>query len=181
MRCTWCENRLAAYLEGTLSERARRAVAAHLRTCTACAALYDELRVVDGLLHTSRALPPAVDVVDAVMDGVRAHTGKQRPRTPLWLVGALYLIAAWLAIAALFASGATGALGTPLAALGATGASAYAAYTATLRAFGPLVPALAAFVGIVLFLDAALACAVVYFYRHLRPRLARHLVRTEFS
>ncbi len=55
MRCSWCEPLLDAYVEGTLDAAQTGAMAAHLRTCTACDAAHRRLRVVDALLMTARA------------------------------------------------------------------------------------------------------------------------------
>lgn len=179
MRCPACERHLGAYFERALGARRARAIEAHLRDCANCRALYHELRVVDGLLHTSRPLAPPSGVVAAVMTGVRARPHRHGRHVPAWLVGTLYLAVAWLAIAALWASSGVASFVGPLAALqdaSARGLDAYAAIAGTL---GPFVPTLAAIVIVVLFLDAALLGGVLYFYRHLRPRLAAHLTRTE--
>lgn len=49
--CRGCASKLAAYVRGTLGERARRSVEAHLAECDRCALLLLELREISGRLR----------------------------------------------------------------------------------------------------------------------------------
>jgi anti-sigma factor RsiW len=177
VRCSLCEPLLDAYLEGTLRPRQARAVAVHLRGCSVCAALLQELRVVDALLTTAR--PPRVqaDITDAVVSATATSAPREPRQVPLWLALLLYLATAWaLAAIAIFrfhdlsqlAGAALAFAHRDLTALGAA-----------VHALAPETPVAAAAVTTVLLIDLLLVGATFYGYRRLRPMLATYLDRGE--
>jgi anti-sigma factor RsiW len=173
VRCSWCEPLLDEYVDGTLPPSKMHRVRAHLQTCTACDALYRELRIVDGLLLTRRTAAIAPDFSQSVMARVRALPAPSRVRSLVLPLAALYVVAAWIAVGAALAlvyREAPHAFVT-------TAARMQQAFAAVAHAVGGLVPAPYAlsFIAGTLAVDIALLAALVYFYRTLRPRLAEHL------
>jgi hypothetical protein len=175
VRCSWCEPLLDGYLEGTLRSREGRAVAAHLRGCSVCARLLDELRVVDALLTTARAPGAAGDITTAVVTA----TAQTRPHAPrrlrLGVALLLYLFAAWaLGAAALLRLHDLANIGSASVVFAQRDA---AAVGAAAHALAPATPLAAAAVTAVLLIDILLLAATFYAYRRLRPLLAFYLGR----
>ncbi|HEX4012260.1 MAG TPA: zf-HC2 domain-containing protein [Candidatus Cybelea sp.] len=177
MRCSSFEPLLDAYLEGMLSARRARAVAKHLRGCSACEALLHELRVVDALLTTA-STPGSVDseFTNAIVSHARRSAPHAVKRTPLWVPLVGYLAVAWalVGLAALHASEFRGILEN----LAAQTARSLLAVDAAVRVVSPATSVLAAAVSVVLLVDAVLFFAVFYGYRRLRPVLAVYLARS---
>jgi hypothetical protein len=71
-------------------------VLAHVDACRACRSLFDELRVVDGLLLGSRKIDLAPSFTAATMAEIRAIPPPCRLRTPVVAYGVSYLLGAWL-------------------------------------------------------------------------------------
>ena len=71
MRCSSCEPLFDRFLEGTLTPREQSEVAAHVRSCTGCALLLEELKVVDALLFTTQAAELPINFTFAVMAETR--------------------------------------------------------------------------------------------------------------
>lgn len=175
MRCSWCEPLLDDFLEGTLRPREGRGVATHLRGCSECTRLFDELRVVDALLTTARPPGVAGDITAAVVSATAgAHPHAPR-RHRLGVALLLYLLAAWgLAATALlrlhdlahFGSASLFFAERDLAALGAA-----------THALAPATPVAAAAVTAVLMIDVLLLAATFYAYRRLAPLLTFYLGR----
>lgn len=175
MRCSWCEPLLDDFLEGTLRAREGSEVAAHLRGCSGCARLLDELRVVDALLTTARPPGVAGDITAAVVSataGTRPHAPR---RHGLGVALLLYLVAAWGLAAAAFLR---------LHDLAQIGSSSLffaerdlAALGAATHALAPATPLAAAAVTAVLMIDVLLVAAMFFAYRRLRPLLALYLGR----
>jgi anti-sigma factor RsiW len=179
VRCSSCEPLLDGYLETTLRPAQSRQVAAHLRTCSGCAALFGELRVIDALLHT--ASPPAAfdpGFTAGVLEAAESAAGPPRlipRRLPFWVSLLVYLGVAW--IAAAFAFARRHDLQSPLAALWQMQVHGLATFAAVVRTLAPATPFAAAAVTAVLIVDLLLLCAMFYGYRHLRPRLAGYLAK----
>lgn len=103
MRCSSCEAHLDRYVEGTLPHARMALLRTHLQDCASCSAMLEELRVVDALLATARRTEPAANFTFAVMAEVRSMP-QPKPRT--WrrtlLLGAAYVVAAWIVAIATF-------------------------------------------------------------------------------
>jgi hypothetical protein len=176
VRCSSCEPLLDDCLEATVSPRQRRDVAHHLRSCPACNALLEELRVVDALLATARS-PGRVGsgFTAAVVSATAAAPLNPSRRIALWVPLLAYLSVAWalLAFAALDARGVAGLFQR----LAAWGEGGLAAIAAGLRAVAPETGIAAAAVTGVLLVDLLLLAGIVYGYRRLRPMLTLYLAR----
>lgn len=178
MRCSSCEPLLDRYVEGTLSPRQMTEVTAHLQKCSACSALLDELKVVDGLLFTTRVpeLPP--NFTFAVMADAKTMPVPKAPPSRVWSFLALYVTAAWaMAVVWLAATGTD-----PRVLASAVASQATHAFGATTGVFASGYafshsPLLVGFGVSVLALDAILAAAAVFFFLFVRPRLAALPVR----
>ncbi|MFZ0364883.1 MAG: zf-HC2 domain-containing protein, partial [Candidatus Cybelea sp.] len=95
MRCSSCEPRLDAYLEGALPRRQARAIAGHLHACKSCNALLHELRVVDALLSTTRPPKVAADFTASVVSATDVRPPKAPRRVPIVAALLLYVGVAW--------------------------------------------------------------------------------------
>ena len=174
MRCSSCESHLGAYVEGALPPLRARAVAEHLRGCSACRALRERLRNVDALLVTARAPVLEDAFTHSVMERVRTMPPPPRERRTLLPLALLYLIVAWTVGLA--------AVGTfwPAFAAGAGTARIFAASLLQAVAYGahaawPVAPFAALAVSSLLAIDLLLLAATIGFYRSVRPRLAAAL------
>ncbi|MBV9232827.1 MAG: hypothetical protein JO030_02185 [Candidatus Eremiobacteraeota bacterium] len=163
------------YLEGALRPRKTVEVATHVSECRRCAALLEELRVIDGLLVTAR--PPVritPDFTQAVVGAAAKTTPRAVRRMSLSAALLIYLAVAWAcaayALTRLHAASSVGALV-------ASEQQSLLAAEAALRAVAPAVPLAAAMVTAVLLLDLFLLGALVYGYRRLRPAVAPHVIR----
>ena len=180
MRCSSFEILLDRYVEGTLPPAQMKAVAEHLRTCASCSALLTELRVVDGLLATTKSVELAPNFTFVVMADVRALPARAKRKAPLWAVVSGYLAATWLVLATLYLAGARAPwIAAAGASLRSAAGNSFAAIAGAMHGIGPAGPMIVAIVCAVLIVDALLAAAVLTFYRTLRPRLAAHLSGTE--
>jgi len=175
VRCSWCEPRLAAYVDGSLSPRKRAAVAAHLRVCDACHDLYQQLRSVDALLETGRAGELPASFTSDVMGRLQAFPAPVRRGPPLLRVAALYLSCAWIA-GALLLWGLRDA--APAASL-APFVAAVAAVERSARTLWPIAPLAASFGVVLLAVDALLLAGVLIFYRAVRPRVVATLTEAK--
>jgi predicted anti-sigma-YlaC factor YlaD len=169
VNCSSFEDLLEQYFENTLLPREAAAMKLHLDRCAACAALFEEVRVVDALLLTPHRNEPAPNFTFAVMAEVRAQRVPVRRRNPIAAVTAAYLAVSWLAIglAFLFAHPlVTGTLGAAFAAIGRFASLIEAVVRAPFGAFG----ATSAIAGGVLAFDIALAGGVVLVASRMRAR-----------
>jgi anti-sigma factor RsiW len=177
VRCSSCELVLDRYVEGTLSARQMRAIAAHLRECGACSALLAELKVIDALLVTTRSTEPAPNFTFAVMAEVRSMPAPRTRQHPAIGFLSLYLAAAWVAtVVAIAASGTS--LAAIAGALSATFLRAGIAFSSLINgvhALGHSAPSLAAFGIAVLAIDVAVAIGFGLLYAVVRPRIAARL------
>lgn len=180
MRCSWSERLLDRYVECSLPPRTMHEVAGHIATCVGCSALLTELRVVDALLETIKPPELPINFTFAVMADVRTAPQPHVARFAWWAVGLIYLTLAWIAGLgiALEADGATRAAlaraFAPLVADWNTIGNALGGTSHALGSGGPLVTG-AGFA--ILIADLVALSAVLYFYRHVRPRLAAQLAR----
>jgi predicted anti-sigma-YlaC factor YlaD len=176
MRCSSCEPMLDDHLEATLSRRQMRDVALHLRSCPACSALFEELRVIDALLTTTQPRGRiGSDFTATVISAAAAAPPHPRRRTALWVPLLAYLCVAWTLVA-LAAPDARGVAGL-FERLAASGDRGLAAVEAGLRAVAPETAIAAAVVTAVLLVDLLLFAGIFYGYRRLRPILRIHLAR----
>lgn len=175
MRCSSCEPLLDAYLDSALRPRQHAEVASHMRTCSSCAALLRELRVIDALLITARPARVSSEFTSAVVAAARKASPHRVRRLPFWIPLIAYLAAAWaLLVVAMLRSNSLAAVGATLfASLQRT----ESAITAAVRALAPATPLAAATVTGVLLLDLLLLVALFYGYRRLRPVIALYLTR----
>jgi len=171
VRCSSCEPLLDRYVEGSLTPRQMADVNAHVKACAPCTTLLEELRVVDGLLYTTRVpdLPP--NFTFAVMAETNAMPVPKAPPTRVWSFLALYLTAAWaMAIVWISTSGVQlRDVATAAAAQGNAVVGAVSTLTASGHAFAQS-PLLVTLGLVVLALDVALAGAAVIFFTFLRRR-----------
>lgn len=134
MKCSACEARLTAYLEGDASPGDAQSIEAHLKGCAACTHLASGMRAVEVRLAGLRGIEPRADFTLSVMAAVAALPAPTPARIPVrWFL--TYLTGAWAVLLALtatrvlnwqhaFASVATeigkvGAAGSALADVGA--------------------------------------------------------------
>lgn len=102
MKCSACETRLAAYLDGEVSAADARAIQQHLQSCVACRALAGDIRTVETRLAGLHQIEPRADFTLGVMSAVAALPVPKPARFDTrWLL--VYLAGAW---ALLFALGA---------------------------------------------------------------------------
>lgn len=87
-------------VDDELSPRERAGVLAHVDGCRACRALYDELRIVDGLLLSSHKVDLSAAFTSATMAEIHAMPRPRRMARPLFAYAVCYLLAAWLLTAA---------------------------------------------------------------------------------
>jgi anti-sigma factor RsiW len=166
---------LDRYVEATLEPARAIAVAAHLRSCRACDALHDRVRIVDALLETTRDVELHSDFTGDLMLRIRAMDVPAVPARPLLPLAAFYLVAAWVvAGVAIWSSWRGGPLRMPAAAQAAQ--SALAALVQATHALYPAAPIALSVVASVLSIDVLLFAAVVVFYRNVRPRLTAYLM-----
>jgi len=176
VRCSSCELLLDRYVEGTLNPREMANVTKHLATCADCLALLEELKVVDGLLFTSRTpdLPP--NFTFALMSEMRTVPAPKAPPLRVWSFLALYVASAWVLFVIWLAT-----TGTNVSAVGTALASAAARLNETLTSLFSSAhvvsssSTLFAFGTLALALDAAIAGAAIFFFIVVRPRLAARL------
>ncbi len=171
MNCSSFEDLLEQYFENTLLPREAASMKLHLDRCAACAALFEEVRVVDALLLTPQKTEPRANFTFAVMAEARAMHAPTRKRTPFVAYLVSYLALAWIVIggAFFFANDAvTAMLGTTLTSARHFGAMLDTIVRIPLATFRSL----GAIAGAVLACDIAIAgFAVAYGTR--RSRLIR--------
>jgi anti-sigma factor RsiW len=169
---------LDRYLEGTLKPAQMRAIGEHLRSCEHCRGLLDEVKVIDGLLATTRVPELPENFTFAVMAEVGAMPAPRARQHPIWSFLVLYSAAVWAAAVAGMVVTGTGPaaviamLGSALSKAGIASANFSSAVSDGLT---HAMPGLAAFGLGVLVIDIAMACAFALLYFVVRPRLAARL------
>jgi anti-sigma factor RsiW len=181
VRCSSCEILLDRYVEATLPPRQMCAVSAHLKTCDACAELVNELRVVDALMATTTNVDLPANFTFAVMAEVRTIPVAVERRLSVWSLLVFYLVAAWIALSGAFAllGPRVAVVQHALATVWSGAVNVFDAVTGIAHGVGPAAPVVVGVVTFVLFIDALLAGALIFFYRSVRPRLAAVLARSE--
>ena len=178
MNCNWFEERFERFLDGQLNAGDRARLSAHVDACASCGPLFEELRVVDALLLTPRAIDLPPNFTFATMAEVNAMPAPQVRRPPVLAATVAYVVAAWSLIGALFLINANAAF--------AMGETALDVAHGVLAAFGGLGhvaarlsnrgdftwPTLA---GGVVLADGLVVVALALAVRYLQPRLAERL------
>jgi len=166
MHCSSFEPLLDEYVDGVLAPREHALVAAHVAGCSSCAGLHEELRVIDALLLTPRALEPAPNFTFKVMAEVRSLPAPAHHHVPALPVIAAYLAFAWTAIALFFTfagAAANGALVTLRAAFVHNLDAFNGLAAATGHLFGPHLTSVTAAMFGMLVLDALAALGIFGF------------------
>jgi hypothetical protein len=150
------------------------AVSSHLKGCDACTDLLRELRVVDALISTSQPVALAPNFTFAVMAEVRGIPVAEPRRIAAWAWIAIYTVAAWILAGSAYivfgprapwlVSGTNAVVHTVREAVVTTGGVVHG-----IAGLSLLVPSVAA----VLVFDALLVAGGIFFYRAVRPLLAR--------
>ena len=178
MHCSSCSPLLDRYREGLLTATQSATVRAHLKSCAHCAALLDELRVVDALLMTVRPPEPVANLTFAVMAEVRSMPVPRTPRTHLGALLGFYIVVAWTMIA-LWLHFASITPASAFASIMRAAAQIWAATQAfsagAAGSFGHGTSFVPTIVLSALALDLAFAGAIALLYIVVRPRLAAHL------
>lgn len=179
VRCSSCEPLLDRYVEATLTRAQMLAVTKHLQTCADCRGLLDELKVVDGLLFTTRVPELAPNFTFAVMAEIGGMPAPRARQHPVWSFLALYSAAAWVAAVCGFVLSGTSpqsALANLSSVAGQAGIASSGFAGGVGHGLSHTLPSLAAFAIVLLVIDAAMASAFAFFYVVLRPRLAARIV-----
>jgi anti-sigma factor RsiW len=175
---------LDRYLEGTLKPAQMRAIAQHLHSCERCSALLDEVKMIDGLLATTRVSELPQNFTFAVMAELHSMPAPRARQHPVWSFLALYSAAVWAAsVAGMVLTGTSprAVLAALSAWLGQAGIATSAFNASLAHGFTESIPSLAAFGAGVLVIDVAMACAVALLYFVVRPRLAARLAPVQIS
>jgi len=175
--CNSSEMLFEGYLDNTLLPAQRARLLAHVGGCGRCKGVLDELRVVDALLATPRALELPQNFTFATMAEVRSLPRPHVSTAPVFAYLVSYLAAAWLLIGAGFLLAAS--------AMRAFGETALDTSAQLVRTFGGVghagvrvfdhLGSLGTFLGAALVFDAAVALALVVGFTVVRPRLAERL------
>ena len=175
MTCSWCEERFERFLDDELVPAERARLLDHVGACAGCAAMFEELRVVDALLAGVHAVEPGPDFTVDTMADIRALPAPKAPPAawPAFLV--CYVVAAWALIAAAFVLDAR--------AVRILGAAAIAAGQTVLVAVGGMLhvathlgdrgelSSWTTVAGGIVIVDLALIAAVAFGLRFAAPRL----------
>ena len=176
MHCSSFEPLLDEYVDGALTPREHGLVATHVANCADCAALLQELRVIDALLLTPRALEPAPNFTFKAMAEVRSMHRPHVHHVPHLPVIGAYLAFAWTAIALFFLIDGAAARGVfdTLRAISIRYWDGFGSLvTATSHLFGAQTLSVTAAMSALLALDAVLALALAGYFYMGRARRAR--------
>ncbi|GEM_PF-2980223 len=99
MRCSSSRSLFEGMLDGALTSRTQAALRQHLEECRECSALYEKLRIVDGLLLQPRVPEPPTQFTQRLMSEIERLAPPRPAVVPLVPILASYLIVAWLGIA----------------------------------------------------------------------------------
>jgi anti-sigma factor RsiW len=166
------------FIEGTLPPHQMRNVAEHIEECDDCRALLEEVKVIDGLLATTRVPGLPENFTFAVMAELNSMPAPRARQHPVWSFLVLYSAAVWAAVVAamVFTGTSPGvAIATISTAIGKVGLLASAFTAGISHGMTHAMPSLAAFGFGVLIIDIAIACAFALLYFIVRPRLAARL------
>jgi anti-sigma factor RsiW len=169
---------LDRYLEGTLKPAQMRAISEHLRSCENCRGILEEVKIIDGLLATTRVSELPENFTFALMAEVNSMPALRARQHPVWSFLVLYSAAVWAAVVAgmvLTGTSPGSVLAMLGAALGKAGIASATFGSALTDGLTHAMPGLAAFGLGVLIIDIAIACAFALLYFVVRPRLAARL------
>ena len=177
MSCSSSEALFEAYLDDTLLPARRARLLAHLANCGRCKGVLEELRVVDALIASPRAVELPENFTFATMAEVRSLPRPHVSPAPLYAYLVSYLVASWLLIGAGFLLAPS-----TLAAFGETALDGSAQLARTFglvghagaRALGDF-GSLGTLLGAAIVLDVAVVLALVVGFTIVRPRLAERL------
>jgi anti-sigma factor RsiW len=103
VKCSACEARLQAYLDGDVSPGDAHAMEAHLKECAACQTLSEGLRAVEVRLEGLSGIEPRPDFNASVMSAVAAlpvpKPARIRARWFLAYIAAAWALLIWLTAA----------------------------------------------------------------------------------
>jgi anti-sigma factor RsiW len=103
VKCSACEARLQAYLDGDVSPGDAHAMEAHLKECAACQTLSEGLRAVEVRLEGLSGIEPRPDFAVSVMSAVAAlpvpKPARIRARWFLAYIAAAWALLIWLTAA----------------------------------------------------------------------------------
>jgi predicted anti-sigma-YlaC factor YlaD len=179
VRCFSCEPLLERYLEGALTARQTASIGAHLRTCKACAALLEELKVVDGLLINVTQPPLPENFTFAVLAHARTMPVPRSRRISAVALLTFYVAAAWIAALWVFAGG-TVSRSALLSLFGSITVVAHpigSTLEALTHSYGTIAPFAAPLAIGMLMVDAVALFGAFYFCRTLWPRFAAQRAR----
>jgi len=175
--CKSAEDLFEAYLDDTLLPARRARLLAHVNRCGRCMGVLEELRVVDALIASPRAIELPENFTFATMAEVRSLPRPYVSTAPLFAYLVSYLVASWLLIGAgfLLSPNAIRAFGETALGLSAQLARSFGivghAGARALGDFGPV----GTFLGAAILLDVVVALALVVGFTIVRPRLAERL------
>jgi anti-sigma factor RsiW len=179
--CSSFEPLLAPYVDGSLSAPAWVQLSAHLQHCSACSSLLEELRVIDGMLLTTRPVDPAPNFTFRVMAELGTLPAPRVRRAPMLGVVAAYLVFAWLLIGGFFIFGGTNAkaaLAVIAAAIGQYGGALEGLAAATSHLFGGATYGVTAAMSAILAVDVLVAALAIGLRGALRARPSAAVSRT---
>jgi anti-sigma factor RsiW len=175
--CSSSEALFERYLDDTLVPAQRARLLSHLDGCGRCKGVLEELRVVDALISSPRAIDLPENFTFATMAEVRSLPRPHLSPAPVVAYLVSFLVAAWLLIGAgfLLASSA-------MRAFGETALDVAAQLTRPLGALGHIAArvlddfgAFGTVIGLAITLDVMLALALVFGFTVVRPRLMERL------
>ncbi|MGP6158870.1 MAG: anti-sigma factor family protein [Vulcanimicrobiaceae bacterium] len=175
MPCSSFEPLLAPYLDGALPPVDWVRLNAHLERCGACASLLDELRVIDGMLLTTRPVDPEPNFTFRVMTELNAFPAPRARRAPMLGVVAAYLVFSWLLIGGFFffaGAYAKEAMAVVAGSLGRFGTAFGGLSTATSHLFGGATFSVTAAMSAILLIDLLVAVLAIGLHGALRARLS---------
>jgi anti-sigma factor RsiW len=175
--CSSSEALFERYLDDTLVPAQRARLLSHLDGCGRCKGVLEELRVVDALISSPRAIDLPENFTFATMAEVRSLPRPHLSPAPVVAYLVSFLVAAWLLIGAgfLLASSA-------MRAFGETALDVAAQLTRPLGALGHIAArvlddfgAFGTVIVLAITLDVMLALALVFGFTVVRPRLMERL------
>ena len=84
LSCLRYRNRLGAYLDGELSQRRRKAVAAHVARCKTCRVALEDLRRLAPVMHALEVPPVPAGLAGHVMTRARRRAVRSHMEPVIW-------------------------------------------------------------------------------------------------
>lgn len=154
-------------MDGELQPRDQALVTAHVARCATCASLLDELRVVDGLLLTSRDVRLSANFTVATMAELHGLPAPAPSRPPIAALVVCYVVGCWLLLGA--------ALLLSPSRIGAVAGTLLEAVRTVVNALGGVGRVLARIAGWSIVIDGMLLFVLAVALRRVRPQLAKLL------